>query len=203
MPDLSKKLKTVWFDFRTDLPQWISVGIGQAAAEWSVLERELEEIIRILIDGDIAHSRIVTNRMNVRTRIATIKSLLEWYVLHGKKLKASDRRQFAKISKKADQNQTNRDMLAHGLWCKFGPSWHVLQVRQTRNVPELRPALENLTRATLPQRQKITRLRLRSICRQIVSLSRRYEKFGKRLERALAPLRSTPPQYSRRRPPYR
>jgi len=35
--DLTKKLKTFWFDHRTDLPHWISAGIGQAVAEWSVL----------------------------------------------------------------------------------------------------------------------------------------------------------------------
>ena len=51
MADLTKKLKTFWFDHRADLPHWISAGIGQAVAEWSVLERELE-IIRVLIDGE-------------------------------------------------------------------------------------------------------------------------------------------------------
>jgi len=205
MAGLTKKLKTVWFDHRTDLPQWISVGIGQAVAEWAVLERELEEVIRILLDDEIEQVRILVNTMNVRARDATIKHLVESHLLYGK-LKRGDLWRFNRLSKKIERYQTNRDMLAHGLWCKFGKSWFVLQVRQTRVVPELRPTLKNLSRATLPQRQKITRAKLRSICRQIVALAKRLEKYGKRVERALAtfaPLRSTPPKYTRRRHDYR
>jgi hypothetical protein len=76
MADLTKKLKTYWFYHRTDLPPWISSGIGQTAAEWSVLERELEEIIRILTNGETQQTRILTNRMNVRSREATVKALI-------------------------------------------------------------------------------------------------------------------------------
>lgn len=55
-----KKLKDGWFDHRTDLPQWLSIGIGQVIVEWAVLERELEEVVRLLMDADIAVGRIVT-----------------------------------------------------------------------------------------------------------------------------------------------
>src|SRR5262249_7111858 len=81
MPDLTKKVKTYWFDPRTDLPQWIATGIGQTVAEWSLLERELEEIIRILMNGETQQTRILTHRMNVRTREITIKAFIDAHIL--------------------------------------------------------------------------------------------------------------------------
>ena len=56
-----------WFDHRTDIPQWAKNGVAQIIIEWSVLERELEELIRLLMDTDIQHVRILTARMNART----------------------------------------------------------------------------------------------------------------------------------------
>jgi hypothetical protein len=47
-----------WFDHRTDLPQWITSRIAQIVVEWSVLERELEELIQMLVNTDIGFSRI-------------------------------------------------------------------------------------------------------------------------------------------------
>ena len=57
-----KKLPWSWFDHRTDLPKWILRGIGQVTVEWSVLERELEETIRLLMDVTLQNGRIITNR---------------------------------------------------------------------------------------------------------------------------------------------
>jgi hypothetical protein len=202
MADLTKKLKTFWFDFRTDLPQSISVGIGQAAAEWAVLEREIEEIIRILTNGETEQTRILTNRMNVRLRAATIKALIESHILHGT-LRKIHRRHFLRMSNLIEPTQTRRDVLAHGLWTKRGKSWYVLQFRQARPIPELKPKLDSLSRAVLPQSHKITRAGLRSTCRRIVALAKKLERFGRRLERELGPLQHKPPRYTRRRHDYR
>jgi hypothetical protein len=205
MRNLTKRLNTFWFDHRTDLPQWVAIGIAQNVAEWSALERELEEIIRILVDGQIEHVRIMTNRMPVRTRNATIKHLIESHILHGR-LGRKDLKRFTKLAKQTEAHQTTRDLLAHGLWSKFGKSWFVLQVRQARAIPALSPTLESLSRTTLPGRQKITRAKLRSTCVRTVALAKRVEGFGRHIERllaTLAPLRNTPPKYTRRRPDYR
>jgi hypothetical protein len=67
-----KQLSLGRFDHRTDLPQWITSRIGQIVVEWSVLERELEELIQMLINTDIGFSHIITNRMNARTRIVSL-----------------------------------------------------------------------------------------------------------------------------------
>jgi hypothetical protein len=172
------------------------------AAEWAVLERELEEIIRILMNGETEQTRILTNGMNVRLRGTTIKTLIESHILHGT-LRKIHRRHFLEITKPIEPTQTSRDVLAHGLWTKRGKSWFVLQVRQARPIPELQPVLARLSRAVLPQSHKITRARLRSTCRRIVALSKRLEAFGRRLERELGPLQHTPPPYTRRRHDYR
>ena len=55
-----EKLKPAWFDHWTDIPQWIAGRIGHVAAEWSVVERELEELVRPLLDADIQLTRIIT-----------------------------------------------------------------------------------------------------------------------------------------------
>lgn len=68
-----QKLKPGWFEHRTDIPGWILSGIGQAAVEWAVLERELEELIRLLMDVGLMDGRIVVNWMNAKTRIATVR----------------------------------------------------------------------------------------------------------------------------------
>ena len=57
-----RKLQPAWFDHRTDIPQWICSGIAYVVAEWAVLERELEELIRILMDGEIQQVRILGQR---------------------------------------------------------------------------------------------------------------------------------------------
>jgi hypothetical protein len=108
MADLTARLKTFWFDFRTDLPQWISVGIGQAAAEWSVVEREMEELIRILVNGETQQTRILTYRINAKTRNLILKELIESHILHGT-IPAKCLKQFLAISKATDPIQDQRD----------------------------------------------------------------------------------------------
>jgi hypothetical protein len=51
-----KEIK-IWFDHRTDLPTWITSRIGQIVVDWSVLERELEEPIQMLVNTNIGFTR--------------------------------------------------------------------------------------------------------------------------------------------------
>jgi hypothetical protein len=195
------KLKPAWFDHRTDIPQWICNRIAYAVVEWAVLERELEELIRILMDGEIQQVRILVNNMNARTRVQTAANLIQALMVL-KKLKRRDRTRLNNLGKKIETAQNNRDMLAHGLWSKHEGKWHVLRLRQSRPTPQLRPSIERLSRSVLPQRELITSEKLDSIAREIVSLAKRIEVFCRYLLRVLAP-RNTPPQYSRRRRDYR
>jgi hypothetical protein len=196
-----KQLPYIWFDHRTDLPQWITARIGQVAAEWSVLERELEQLIHLLTDTDIGIARIATNRMNARTRISTIGYLIEWYVYHGQ-LKPDVLKRFVKLGQNIEtKTQSQRDVLAHGLWSKVDGKWYVLRLKGQRQTPELRPELEKLSRPLLPQKEAITRDKLDAIIDQIVADAKLLESFCDEIYRARlpAPLRYRPPQYSRRR----
>src|SRR5437016_6330773 len=113
-----QKLNPEWFDHTTKIPRWVLVGIAQVSAEWAVLERELEELIRLLMDIDIQHGRIVVNWMNVKTRSATAQHLIQAHIIQGK-LKSDHLTTYMKVAKKLDALQTKRDILAHGLWGKY------------------------------------------------------------------------------------
>src|SRR5689334_10631612 len=109
-----KEIKTVWFDHHTDLPTWITSRIGQIVVEWSVLERELEELIQMLVNTDIGFTRIMVNRLNARNRTSAAHSLIEWYVFH-KRIKGSFLEQFNKLGSRVNKTQNRRDIVAHGL----------------------------------------------------------------------------------------
>lgn len=195
-----KQLKWVWFDHRTDLPQWITMRIGRIMVEWSVLERELEEIIQMLTNTDIGIARIVTNRMNSRMRISVIRHLIEWYVYHGR-LKGSILKEFIKIGKRIEATQNRRDMVAHGLWTVFERKWWVLKLRGQRATPELKPELDKLSREFLPQKELITRGKLNTIVQEIISGAEASKVFCEDVYRVL-PKRTfqyEPPKYTRRR----
>jgi hypothetical protein len=82
------KLSLAWFDHRTDIPNWIASGIGRVAAEWSVLERDLEELIRLLMDADIQMVRVATNQINARVRILIATNLMQAHVTQNKLTRA-------------------------------------------------------------------------------------------------------------------
>jgi hypothetical protein len=196
-----KQLPWVWFDHRTDLPQWLTSRIGQIVAEWSVLERELEELIQMLMNTDIGFSRVMTNRMSARNRIDAALSLIEWYVYHGR-IKASYLKEFEKLrSRITNATQSKRDMVAHGLWGFKAKNWWVLRLRGQRSTPELRPKLGKLTRALLPQRELITIRQLDQIVRDIIFDARAVHAFCKRVHRVRPKeqFQYAPPKYTRRR----
>jgi hypothetical protein len=196
-----KQLPWVWFDHRTDLPRWITSRIGQIVVEWSVLERELEELIQMLLNTDIGFSRIIINRMSARNRIDAAFSLIEWYVYH-ERLKASYLEEFQKIGNRiTNETQSKRDMVAHGLWSFKKGNWWVLRLRGYRSTPELKPELKRLSRALLPQRQVITKGKLDKIVREIISDARAVQSFCKRVYRVKPPeqFQYAPPKYTRRR----
>ena len=193
-----KQLPWSWFDHRTDLPRWLTSGIGQIVVEWAVLERELEELIRLLMDVDIRSGRIVCNRMNARTRIEVARNLIQGHVYHDK-LPKTFLNDFQSLGKEMTQTQTKRDMLAHGVWDRSKGKWRVLRLAASRKTPPLRPQIESLFRAVLPQIQLVTAHDLRIITDEIVARSGSVVVFCQRVEGALDSLRYRPPQYRRRR----
>ena len=121
-----QKLKPAWHDYRTDIPQWVASGIGQVAVEWAVLERELEELIRLLMDIDPQHGRIIVNWMNAKTRSVTAQHLIQVHILQDK-LKPHHFETFMKVAGKIEPLQTKRDILAHGVWDIHEGHWCTLK----------------------------------------------------------------------------
>jgi hypothetical protein len=194
------EIKTVWFDHRTDLPTWITSRIGQIVVEWSVLERELEELIQMLVNTDIGFTRIMVNRLNVRNRVSAAHSLIEWYVFH-KRIRGSFLEQFNKIGSRVNKTQNRRDIVAHGLWGFKKEGWWVLKQRGQRQTPQLEPELKRLSRAFIPQRELMTRRKLDKTIKEIISDARAIQKFCKRVFRARPneQFKYEPPKYTRRR----
>src|SRR5579863_1727359 len=194
-----KKLPWEWFDHRTDLPPWLRAGIGEIVVEWSVLERELEETIQLLLDVEIALSRIIVHSMQARNRVHVIDYLIEWYVYHDK-LDQRFAKQFNKIGDRiANKTQAKRDMVAHGLWSMRKGKWHVLRLRASRQTPELRPDLDKVSRPVLPQMVPVTRETIASIVKDIIADAKELQAFCADVYAALSPSRYEPLQYSRRR----
>ncbi len=198
-----QKMNPGWFDHRTDIPQWIASGIGQVCAEWAVLERELEELIRLLMDIDIKDARIICNWMNAKTRVATIQSIIQARIIDDK-LKTPRLEKFTKLAEKIEHKlQPKRDILAHGLWGKHKGKWCTLKMRQSRKTPQLEPDLKKLSRAVLPQREIVNRAAFRGTAREIQATTSEIEAFCDAVAIELAPLRNTRPQYTRRKRSYR
>lgn len=194
-----KQLKWDWFDHRTDLPQWLTSRIGQIVVEWTVLERELEELIQMLLNTDIGFSRIVSNRLNAQNRVLAAYSLIEWYVYHGK-LKSTFLHEFNKLAKRVGKTQPKRDMVAHSLWALIERKWCVLKLRGQRPTPELGPEMEKLSRAFLPQKEFFSREKLDTIIQEIITNARAIEDFRERVYRApREQYQYEPPKYARRR----
>src|SRR5262249_17358694 len=110
------------------------------ALEWSVLERELEELIRLLMDADIQFVRIAVNVMNARSRIVTAINLIQAHILQNK-LATGYLSEFLKLGKRIDPGLlAKRDMLVLGFGSKHTGEWYVLRIRQSRSTPDLDPA---------------------------------------------------------------
>ena len=202
MVDISK-LQPAWHDHTTDVPKWITIGIGQVAMEWATVERELEELIRLLLDGDVQLVRILTNEMNAKRRVLIATNLIQAHIIN-ERLARRHLRRVNRIKKKIEDLEIKRDVLAHGLWAEYPEyGWGVLRMRQSRSTPQLHPTLDSLHRAVLPQREFVTSEKIFNWTRAIVALAKEIVRLCDHLAKELAPLRIARPQYTRRRPAYR
>src|SRR5262249_28432939 len=154
----------VYFDHRTDLPKWLLAGIGKILVEWSVLERELEELIRRLMNVDIKVGRIVANDLRARNRTTVAANLIEAYVQDGT-ISPDFFKEFVKLRTHITEKlQPERDKVAHGLWDKSGSDWYVLRMKAKRPTPAgLKKYLNHLSRAVIPQYELIDRKALANI----------------------------------------
>ena len=195
-----KKIQWFWFDHRTDVPRWLAAGIGQIAIEWSVLERELEELIRLLMDVEINVGRMSTTGMNARTRILVATNFTQSHVRNNN-LPCHFLTNFIKLGERiTDKLEGERNKLVHGLWDRKRGTrrWHVLRTTGARRIPELTPEIKKLSRTVLPQGEEMTREKLEDIARRIAQASDEIVAICVKLKAALPPSQNKYPQYTRR-----
>jgi len=193
-----KKLPWRWHDYRTDVPKWLTAGIGTVMVEWAVFERELQELIRLLIDVSGQTGRIITKRMNAQNRFQVAANLLQAHV-YDERVKPQFLKEFSTFRRKTfEPIESKRDMLAHGLWDRENEKWCVLWLAEARKIPKLNPDIPSLSRAVLPQIIPVTEDDLRKIAADIAGATGELVDFCGRLRAALPPSQHKPPGYSRR-----
>lgn len=194
-----KKIPWFWFDHRADLPQWLFAAIGKIAVEWSILERELEELIRLAADMPLKSGRIATLGMNIRTRLNVASGFLQARVYQGS-IDPQFLAEFIKLHNQITKKlEGRRNLMVHGLWDKRKDGWRVLETRGSRPTPMLQPDLEKLSRSVIPNSEKVTKESMEKIVQDIVKATDDVIDLCERLEVALSPLQHKSPPYTRRR----
>ena len=135
----------MWIDQRTDIPAWLATGIGRIVVEFSDLEWQLEDMIRILLKTDIASARIVAAGMNIRGRAKCAESLSLNLILNNFAL------DIRKFGDKVDKIKIERDRLAHGIYGNDAGQWCALYTSGSRTLAEFGGV--STARSLLPQRE--------------------------------------------------
>jgi hypothetical protein len=161
-----KKLPWVWIDHRIDVPVWIVKYIGRIAVEWSDLEWQMEDMIRLLMGTLLRNGRISTTGMNMRSRVMVATNFVQAQVYHNE-LDPAFLTRTIKIGKSITEKlEGERNKVVHGLWGKYDGQWCILRNSGTRSTPELRE-IKKLARAVLPQRENVTPEKLDSLLMRI------------------------------------
>ena len=180
----------IWIDQRIDVPQWLAAEIGRIAVEWSDLEWQLEETIRLLVPTHIQHARIVTTGMNVRSRLKVAENLVISH-FHAGTLPKDACLQFRKHKEFVERIEPDRHKLVHGLWGRVEGHWELLRRAATRKMPEVGA----VPRAVLPQRERITAGAARKIRADIKLAREAIDAFRLHLEDAKLEDALTPSLY--------
>jgi hypothetical protein len=117
--------------------------IGKVVVVWSKLEAAMDDTIWHFLKLDMEDGRIVTTRLDARTKATMIRSLSEWH------LSKDDQDGLATVLTVISERQDDRNFIAHGTWGTLLPD----------NVPiamSLRPKSPNpdeVTAETFPERR--------------------------------------------------
>jgi hypothetical protein len=185
----------MWVNHRTDIPTWLATEIGRIAAEWSELEWQFEETIRLLMPAEIKTGRIVTNGMNMRSRITTATNLTKAHVIDGN-LTQDRHDEICSIGQEIREKiEGERNQVVHGLWGRIGSGWYLLRNSGGRTLAPV----GRLARSVLPQKVHMTPAKTRTIRAAIKRLSGRVDAFRAALEAELPPSPYKSPRHIRQR----
>lgn len=137
----------LWLDPSVALPAWLVAGIGRVAVEWSALEWQCEDAIRSLLQTDVKRGRIAVTGMNMRSRVTCLTNLLQAFKL------TRLRETFVKLGDEITQKREGeRNKVVHGLWARVEGEWYVIRTSGARELL----LSGKVSRAVLPQREKVT-----------------------------------------------
>jgi hypothetical protein len=184
-----------WLDHRIDIPAWIATAIGRIAAEWSDLEYQIEDVIRIMLRTDIASARVAASGMNIRSRVQVAAQLIRLHKVGDTLLDEMT----SIAAETTERVEPLRNMVIHAIWARIEGQWYVQYTKGARKDGNR----QKLPRAILPQRKLITRDVLRSIRDDISALRARVDALRSSLEAALPPSPHISPRQHRQRLPTR
>ena len=175
---------------RTSIPAWLAKGIGHIAAEWSALEWELEDTIRILLAIDIGNAKIATTGMNMKSRFTTATNLTQAYLLQ-KAIPVELCEELINIERRVRNVEEDRNKYVHGLWGLVEGKWYLLWQRQQRAVSDFGKRAHGkplkLRRAVLPTLDPVTDDKMQSVRLELKACVAVMDAYRKKLEAALPP----------------
>jgi hypothetical protein len=185
----------VWLQHRVDIPSWLAIGIGQIASEWSDLEWQFEDAIRMLLQTDVKRGRIVTTGMNMRGRIACLISLMHAVQIDDHLIDST----ITIGTCITERLEGERNKIIHGLWSKVGRDWNLLISAGTRKHPV--QGRRKFRRSVLPERETATSQSLAEIRERIRDMRQQMENLRQQIEAALPPSpHKSPSQHQHHRP---
>lgn len=181
-----KKLPWIWVVERTDIPKWLATDIGRVAVEWSYLEFQTQEIIRLLMATNVKFARIITTGMSLRTRLQNTSHLLHAYV-YNEDIDKSLIDGFSHITYYINnQIEPDRNYLIHGTWAKVEGKWILIRsARGSRGHSQL--GKFKLPRSVLPELKPWTHEKTEELRAKIQKAHTDLDTFTTNLETALPP----------------
>jgi len=184
---MTKSSTPTWIETRTDLPDWIAIGIGRIAIEFSEIEWQLEETIRVLMDTSVKFGRIITDGMPFRSRLEKVRHLLQAYVwdqlIDGDTLGKN----FSSFEELAKDCGDVRNMYAHGLWGHRDGQWVVKRTSNVRDGDSLAPEIKKMARAVIAQPHVVTSEVLASHLEKIRKCRAQIQELRAHIQNALPP----------------
>jgi hypothetical protein len=173
----SGQIPYIWIDHRTDIPAWLAAEIGRVAVEWSDIEWQLEETIRLLVPTHVQHARVLTTGMSMRTRLKVAENLVIGH-FHNGHLSKEFCEEFRKLKVHVEKQEEHRNKLVHGVWGRVDGVWELIRTSGARELPEV----GSLPRPVLPQRESMTRDKTKAIVAALKHGREMIDAFRLRLE---------------------
>ena len=178
---------------RFDIPNEITLEVGNLIVRWAYLEHCLQTIVWNLAQVIQPIGRLSIREPRAEERVRLIKDLAE---LRGIEL---DETATSAISSQSREIAQHRDLLAHGHWFYDDETknWCVVLSRGKWSDDEP----HHRSRSAVPEALNVTDVALQSIVKQLEAVIKLAELLSQQVEQQIEPPQEVPPsQFHRRKP---